>query len=125
MADKRLPGIAAEDIGRCALGVFRRGREYIGKRVGIAGEQLTGGQMAAALGEALGQQVRYNAVTPAAYRGFGFPGAEDLGNMFQFKQEFETDFCGARDPAVARELNPELSTFAGWLELNKDRIPIE
>lgn len=125
MADKRLPGIAAEDIGRCALGVFKRGGDYIGKRVGICGEQLTGAQMAAALVEALGQQVRYNAVTPAAYRGFGFPGAEDLGNMFQFKQEFEADFCGGRDPAVARDLNPELMTFAGWLQQNRDRIPVE
>ena len=49
MGDKKLPGIAAEDIGRCAYGIFKRGREFIGKTVGIAGEHLTGAQMAAAL----------------------------------------------------------------------------
>ncbi len=38
MGDKKLPGIAAEDIGKCALGIFKKGREYIGKTVGIAGE---------------------------------------------------------------------------------------
>jgi uncharacterized protein YbjT (DUF2867 family) len=37
MGDKRLPGIAAEDIGKCALGIFKRGRELIGKTVSIAG----------------------------------------------------------------------------------------
>ncbi len=37
MADKKLPGIAAEDIGRYAYGIFKRGREFIGKTVGIAG----------------------------------------------------------------------------------------
>jgi uncharacterized protein YbjT (DUF2867 family) len=125
MADKKLPGIAAEDIGKCTLGIFKKGREYIGRTVGIAGEHLTGAQMAAALAKALRQEVRYNAVTPEAYRGFGFPGAEDLGNMFQFKRDFEQYFCGARDPGFARSLNPSLQTFAQWLANNKSRIPLE
>jgi uncharacterized protein YbjT (DUF2867 family) len=123
MADKKLPGIAAEDIGKCAYGIFRRGPEYIGKTVGIAGEHLTGNQMAAALGEALGEDVRYDYVPPEVYRTFGFPGADDLANMFQFKRDFETAFCGARDLGVSRSLNPELQTFAQWLDKNKDRMP--
>ena len=71
--------------------------------------------MAAALTKALGQEVRYNNVPPEVYRGFGFPGADDLGNMFQFKRDFNDDYCGARDLAFARALNPELQTFAQWL----------
>src|SRR5205085_2842480 len=35
MGDRKLPGIAAEDIGKCAYGIFRKGSEYIGKTVGI------------------------------------------------------------------------------------------
>jgi hypothetical protein len=93
--------------------------------VGVAGEHLTGTQMAAALATALGQPVGYNAVSPEAFRGFGFPGAEDLGNMFQFKRDFEDYFCGARDLDTARSLNPELQTFAQWLARNKDKIPLE
>ncbi len=81
--------------------------------------------MAAELGRVLGEEVRYNAVTPDAFRGFGFPGAEDLGNMFQFKRDFEDYFCRARDPAVARSLNPALQTFAVWLAANKDSIPLD
>jgi uncharacterized protein YbjT (DUF2867 family) len=125
MGDKKLPGIAVEDIGKCAYGVFRRGAEYIGKTVGIAGQHLTGAQMAASLGKALGREVVYHAVTPEAYRGFGFPGAEDLGNMFQFKAEFESYYCGARSLAVSRALNPALLTFDAWLAQNKSLIPIE
>jgi uncharacterized protein YbjT (DUF2867 family) len=125
MGDKKLPGIAAEDIGKCAYGIFKQGRSYIGRTVGIAGEHLTGTAMAAALARALGREVIYNPVTPAAYRSFGFPGAEDLGNMFQFKQEFEAAFCGARDLDQSRSLNPELQTFDAWLARNKDRIVIE
>jgi len=124
MGDKKLPGIAAEDIGKCAYGIFKKGREFIGKTVGIAGEHLTGAQMAAALTKALGQEVRYNSVSPEVYRSFGFPGAEDLGNMFQFKRDFENVFCGARNPDVARALDPSLQTFDGWLARNKGRIPL-
>ena len=125
MGDKKLPAIAAEDIGKCAFGIFKKGSEFIGKTVGIAGEHLTGAQMAAALTKTLGQEVRYNAVSPEAYRGFGFPGAEDLGNMFQFKRDFESVFCGARNLDVARTLNPSLQTFDQWLAQNKSRIPLE
>ncbi len=125
MDDKKLPGIAAEDIGKCAYGIFKRGPEFIGKTVGIAGEHLTGAQMAAAFTKALGQEVRYNAVTPDEYRSFGFPGADDLGNMFQFKRDFNDYFCGARNPDFARSLNPELQTFDAWLARNKSRIPLD
>lgn len=125
MGDKKLPGIAAEDIGRCAYGIFKKGREIIGKTVGIAGEHLTGSQMAAAFSTALGKDVGYNAVPPEVYRGFGFPGTEDLGNMFQFKRDFEEYFCGARDLEAARSLNPSLQTFEQWLAQNKSRIRLE
>ena len=123
MGSAKLPGIAAEDIGGCAYGVFKRGSELIGKTVGIAGEHLTGVEMAAALGTALGTPVRYQAIEPTVYRGLGFPGAEDLGNMFQFKRDFEADFRGARDVGFARSLNPGLQSFSGWLAANADRIP--
>ncbi len=125
MGDKKLPGIAADDIGKCAYAIYKRGNEFIGKTVGIAGEHLTGAQMAAALSKAIGEEVRYNDVRPEVYRSFGFPGAEDLGNMFQFKRDFEHVFCGARDIGRARALNPELQTFDAWLAGNKSRIPIE
>jgi uncharacterized protein YbjT (DUF2867 family) len=124
MGDKKLPGIAAEDIGKCALGIFKKGKEYIGKTVGIAGEHLTGSQMAAAMTNAFGQPVRYNEVSPEAYRAFGFPGADDIGNMFQFKRDFNDAFCGPRNPSVARSLNPSLPSFETWLAQNKQRIPL-
>jgi len=125
MADKKLPGIAAEDIGRCAYGVFKRGGDSVGETVGIAGEHLTGAQMAASLTRALGREVRYNAVTPETYRSFGFPGADDLGNMFQFKRDFESVFCGARSLEVSRALNPKLQSFDTWLAANARRIPLD
>jgi uncharacterized protein YbjT (DUF2867 family) len=125
MGDKKLPGIAAEDIGKCAYGIFKRGRESIGKTIGIAGGHLTGKEMAAALTRALGQEVRYNDVPPEVFRSLGFPGADDLGNMFQFKRDFNEYFCSVRDLEESRALNPSLQSFEEWLSQNKERIPIE
>lgn len=123
MDDAKLPGIAAEDIGRSAYGVFKAGPAMIGRTIGIAGEHLSGAQMASALAVALGREVRHAAVTPAQYRAFGFPGADDLGNMFQYKRDFETDFRAPRDVDAARRLNPRLQSFAQWLQANAERIP--
>jgi len=125
MADKKLPGIAAQDIGHCAYGIFKKGQEMVGKRVGIAGGHLTGAQMAESLSKALGQEVRYNDIPPEVYRQLGFPGAEDLGNMFQFKRDFEQDFCAARDLELTRSLHPGVLDFDAWLAANKDRIPLD
>lgn len=124
LGDSKLPGIASEDIGKCAYGVFKKGREYIGKTVGLAGEQLTGAQMATAMSKALGKEVRYNRVTPEAFRGFGFPGADDLGNMFQFQDDFEAEFLTLRDPVLSKSLNPQLQSFDQWLAQNAGRMPL-
>jgi uncharacterized protein YbjT (DUF2867 family) len=121
----RMPGIAAEDIGRCAYGIFKEGRVHVGKTVGIAGEHVSGAEMAQGLSRALGRDVQYNAVSFDAYRGFGFPGSDDLGNMFQFKVEFEKEFRGARDVEESRRLNPALQSFEDWAARNARRIPLE
>jgi uncharacterized protein YbjT (DUF2867 family) len=120
----RLPGIAAGDIGRCAYGIFRRGQEMIGKRVGIAGEILSGTEMAERFSRALGTTVNFYDMPFDDYRALGFPGADDLGNMFQYQAIFNDDFCDSRDIALSRALNPELQTFSAWLERNKGAISI-
>jgi uncharacterized protein YbjT (DUF2867 family) len=123
MADKKMAGIAAGDIGKCAYGVFKRS-ELIGKTVGIAGDHNTGEQMAAELSRALEQPVSYKYVPPEIYRTFGFPGADDLGNMFQYYRDFDTEFCASRPLAFSRELNPELQNFSQWLAKHKTQIPV-
>jgi hypothetical protein len=64
-------------------------------------------------------------VAPEVYRGFGFPGADDLGNMFQFKRDFNDAFCAARSLEVARGLHTRLQTFDEWVGRNASRIPGE
>ena len=103
MGEEKLAGVASEDIGKCAYGIFKRGKELIGKTVAIAGEHLTGEQMASKMSRAVGKEIRYTNVPPEVYRTFGFPGADDLGNMFQFKRDFNDYFVGVRDITFARD----------------------
>ena len=124
IGDGKMAGIAAEDIGKCAYGIFKKGTTMIGKRIGIAGEQLSGNEMAEGLSKALGEPVLYNKVPAAVYRSFGFPGADDLGNMFQFYDEFEQTLNATRDVDRSRQLNPELMNFEQWLSKYASKIPV-
>ena len=124
MGNKKMAGIASGDIGKCAYGIIKKRAELIGKKVGIAGEHISCGDMAKALSKALGEEVVYNEVTPEQYRGFGFPGADDLGNMFQFYRDFDEVCNATRDVNYSRELNPELKSFDGWLAENAKAIPL-
>ena len=125
MADKRLAGIAVEDIGKVAHGIFKAGRKYIGQQVGIASEFLTIEQMGAQMSSTLGiGPIAYHAVDADAYRAFGFPGADEMGNMFQVYRDFETEVVARRDPALARELNPDLLTFTQFLAKYANKIPL-
>ena len=124
LGDARLPAIAADDIGPVAYAIFAAGDRFVGETVSIAGEHLSGEEMAAALSRALGVEVGYNAVSPDAYRAAGFPGADDLGNMFQFKADFEERYRGPRDVDATRALHPGLQTFEVWLERKGAQIPL-
>jgi uncharacterized protein YbjT (DUF2867 family) len=122
--DVKMPMIAVEDIGKCAFGILKRSTEYIGRTLGVAGDHLSGHEMAAELSAALGQTIGYNAVPPDVYRSFGFPGADDVGNMFQFKRDFNDVYRRNRSLEESRRLNPELQTLKQWLTVNASRIPI-
>ena len=125
MGDKKLSGIASEDIGKCAYGIFKKGVTMVGKTVGVAGDEPTCQQMAEKLTKALGQEVVYNEVTPEVYRSFGFPGADDLANMFQFYRDFEEVCTKTRDIKFSKQLNPSIQSFDQWLAENAQKIPLD
>jgi hypothetical protein len=124
MADQTLSGIAVEDIGKTALGIFKRGTEFIGKTISIAGDHLTGDEFAAALSDAVGETVVYRPLNWDDYRALGFPGAVEMGNMFQYYAEDSARFTAARDLRFVRQLNPELQSFGDWLAVHKSEITL-
>jgi uncharacterized protein YbjT (DUF2867 family) len=123
LGGQKLPGVAAGDIGGCALGIFRRGASAVGQKFGISGENLSGEELAAGLSRALGEPVAFFDVPFDVYRGLGFPGADDMGNMFEYQQLLGPAFLEARSPSLSRELFPELQSYDAWLSKNASRIP--
>ena len=125
MGNAKLAGMAAEDIGKTAYGIFKAGDRYIGKTVGIVSQDLTIAEMGDKLTKGLGiGPVKYNAVDATLYRGFGFPGADEMGNMFQVYRDFEKEVLSARSVETTRSLNPQLQSFDQWLAKNKSRVPV-
>lgn len=122
MGEKRLSGIAVDDIGKTAHAVFKGGADFVAATISIAGEHLRLADMAAAMTESLGRPVRYRPLTPDAFRGLGFPGADEAGNMFQFYADCEASFTAARDLEAVRRINPALQDFATWLAAHRDRF---
>ena len=123
LGDKRVAGIAGEDIGKAAYSIFKAGQPYIGRTVGVAGEYLTIQQIGDTLSKTLGiGPVKYNAVEPDVYRNFGFQGADEMGNMFQIFRDFEKEWIAARPLDETRTLNPELQTFESFVRKNSEKI---
>jgi len=124
LGGQKLPGIGSEDIGRSALGIFRRSPAVAGRRFGIAGEILSGPEMAEKMGRAMKRKVNFVDVPFDAFRALGFPGADDLGNMFQFQALLGEEFLRSRDTKLTRELDPQLRDFDAWLSVNAEKIPV-
>jgi uncharacterized protein YbjT (DUF2867 family) len=123
MGSAKMAGMAAEDIGKCAYGIFKGGQQYIGKTVGILGEALTVEEMGQKLSKGLGiGPIHYHVAEADEYRGYGFPGADEMGNMFQVYRDFEAQVLGRRSADVARQLNPSLQTFDAFVAKNKAKI---
>ena len=97
----------------------------VDEKLAVRGRPEERGPRGRRLGRALGREVHYNAVPFDIFRGLGFPGAEDLGNMFQFNHDFSAEFCAARNLKFSRSLHPGLQTFDTWLAANATRIPLE
>lgn len=122
MGEHKMAGIAAEDIGKTAYGIFKKGLSTVGTTVGIMGEALTGEEMAEAMTKATGQLVTYRPVSAVAFRNSGVLGADDLANMFQYYQDFEKQFLDGRSVEATRQFNPSLQSFDEWLSKYGSRL---
>ena len=122
--DTKLPVISTKDIGVCAAAIFKD-PSMIGKTVGISGDMVTGPEMAQAIADARGVPVAYQAVSAETFRSFGFPGAHDLANMFQFKEECNEGFCGRRSLEFSKTLSPNLIDMKTWCSEHAKEIPMD
>ena len=122
IGDTAIAGVSSDDIGRAVLRVLQQPGATIGATVPAATEYLTGEQIAAELSAVIGETVAYRPPTHDQYRGLGFPGAEELGNMFQYYAEFPESYLGRRDLDRARALNPDWTSLADFLTAHRAEL---
>lgn len=117
MGDIPMDGISVADIGAVVSSIFNSPAEFLGKAVGLSAEALTIQQYADVLSKSLGKEVRDAKITPEAYEKLGFPGAEELANMFRF-YHMKPD----RDIKLTYRLNPKVKTFSQFISENQGAL---
>jgi len=105
--EHRIPWIAAADIGALAAATFATPGDFVGRTLELAGEVLSGPEVATAIGRATGRSLSYAAFPEGALR--GNPALERvIAAATRLRVEL--------DLASLRALHPGLQTCAAWLE---------
>lgn len=114
--DTLLAGVAVDDVGGVVARVFEQRERFLGKTVGIVGDDLTGTGYAEVMTRVLGRPVKYNYIPREVFARFGFPGAEDLADMFEFNRLYIPN--RRADVEQSRTLYPHMRSFEQWLREN-------
>ncbi len=121
--DTPLAGVAVEDVGGVVAAIFDRPAEFRDRSVGIVGDDLPGKTYAEIMSRILGQKVVYNYIPRATYAALGFPGAQELADMFEFNRLYIPE--RRADVAQSRALYPGMQAFEAWMKANKDQFKAE
>ena len=107
--EKGVQSIAVEDIGAFAALAFADPKEFLGKTIELAGDELTESQTAEVFSRVIGRPV-----TLAAPAGGGWASPEESAAMFSF---FNGEGYDA-DIATLRRMHPALLTLEQYLRRN-------
>jgi uncharacterized protein YbjT (DUF2867 family) len=118
--DTPLAGVAVEDVGGVVAAIFDRPEAFRGRTVGVVGDDLSPTAYADIMTRVLGKKVVYQYIPREVFASFGFPGADDLANMFEFNRRFILN--RQADLAESRALYPSIQAFEPWLRANRDRF---
>ncbi|HEX7829385.1 MAG TPA: NmrA/HSCARG family protein [Thermoanaerobaculia bacterium] len=118
--DTPLAAISVEDVGKLVAPMFEQPETYIGKTVKLAGDEIPASEYAAAMSRATGKDVKYAYIPRETFAAFGFPGAEDLADMFEY---YRLHIPSRADDIVAgRAIAPDVQTFDMWITKNADKL---
>lgn len=118
--DTLLAGAAAEDVGGVVRVIFERRDEFLGRTLYIVGDDLPAAEYAAIMSRVLGLDVSYRHIPREVFAGFGFPGAEDVANMFEFYRTRVPNRTA--DLERSRALYPDMQGFEAWLSRHRDEM---
>jgi uncharacterized protein YbjT (DUF2867 family) len=121
--DTPLAGVAVDDIGGVVAAVFDRPDRFRDRAVGVVGDDLPPRTYAEIMTRVLGKKVVYHYIPRDVFASFGFPGADDLANMFEFNRLHIAN--RQADLAESRFLYPGMQRFETWLPAHKHQFRLE
>jgi uncharacterized protein YbjT (DUF2867 family) len=118
--DTPLAMAAAEDMGPVVRMIFEHPEAYMNRVVGVVGAHDTCTAYAETMSRVLGKNIAYRYIPRDEYVTYGFPGAEEIANMFEVQRLHIPD--RGIDLIESYGLYPAMQTFAQWLERNKTKF---
>lgn len=118
--DTPLAGVAVEDVGGIVAPVFENPDKFKGKVVVVVGDYLPSKTYAEIMTRVLGKTIVYKHIPREVFASFGFPGADDLANMFDFYRRYILNRQAELEQC--RTLHPKLQNFESWLRANKAKF---
>lgn len=118
--DTPLAAMSVEDVGLIVAAVFEQPETYLGKVLKVAGDELPAAGYAEVLSRHSGATIRYAYVPRETFAALGFPGAEDLADMFEFYRLHMPSRLA--DIATWRAIAPELQSFDTWAARNEAKL---
>ncbi len=118
--DTPLAAVGVEDVGGVVATIFDRPEEFRDQTVGIVGDDLPCSEYAGIMSRVLGKKIIYRYIPREVFAKLGFPGAEDLANMFEYNRLFIPNRQADLEQSLA--LYPEIQRFEPWVKANKDRF---
>ena len=117
LGDSPMAAVSVKDLGGILLPVFQHPDKWAGKTIAAAGDYMTGHEYAAILSNVSGKRVVYQYIPREQYAALGFPGAEEVANMFEYYR-LHTPY-GEEAVRQSRVLYPALKSFEQQLQEDK------
>jgi uncharacterized protein YbjT (DUF2867 family) len=115
-----LAAVGVEDVGGVVATIFERPGEFVDQTVGIVGDDLPCRKYAETMSRVLGKKIVYRYIPREVFAKLGFPGAEDLANMFEYNRLFIPNRQADLEQSLA--LYPAMQRFEPWLQANRDKF---
>lgn len=110
--------VAVADIGKAAAHCFIN--DITGEFC-VASDKMTAAEVAKALEDATGEKTIAYTPPYEEYRSYGFPGCNDLANMFEWYRVHSDAWCGKFSLDELKE-TVGVTDFKTWCEANKDAL---
>jgi uncharacterized protein YbjT (DUF2867 family) len=120
--DTPLAGVGSEDVGGVVARIFEDRAGWLGRTIYIVGDDLPPSEYASTMSGLTGRPIAYAHVPREVFAAYGFPGAADLADMFEF---YRTRVPNRRaDLLRTRDIYPAVQSFEQWLTRHRERMEL-